>query len=1088
MKKIYILKSMLLLSFLAMGTNALAQKIPADNIVPKGGTYQTNADGIGLTYKGNLNDLKINNTVSVKLTSSSVLLGVGGVYPASLQFEYNNDIPKDRPYYIRLSNTSGFSGTLLGGAVGGFLGGLVFGSHWIDVTPYYNGTSLSGGGRTDNYWNQSSSDNLAVMEDGLMNKYIRIVPKSTYNQVRITDNTILGVISVNSSEINYAYYHDNQASCDIPLMTSFTGSGGLLSVGSTNPVTDAYKSIDNDPNSYATIGGGKLLDVALGSVVEQFFYLPKATKDKMLSFKMSIPSGLLNVNIADQSKFVFYKDNQIVGEVLMDSNVLGVDLAGLLNMNNAPFRFIVTPPLDSNGNFKEFDKVGVKIIKPINVNLLGGADLKIYDVVLADIKPEVVKVCTREFMNNNIRERKFDLTQIIPGFDENKAYVVVDRNQNEIPFTTPAQKTANKWQPLGTYYIKGIDATGHCPNEYSSFAVVQDTQFKITGKAAISIPLDANDDGTPDASVFFDSSLYSSDLSNNQGIQIFDELTNNEVTGQTLPFNQIGSYNYYAISRNAADDVDVTCDIIKRITVYVYDKDECEYRYVQRIATNKKTGQVLTGGTSDSEKAADEDLSTHGTIFNLLNLAGIGTAWIDLTFDNVATQPIPAGTPITVKLGQEYSLLQLIGGTTLQTLDGNGNITGNLISIGEVDLLNVLVGDNVFEFTYIPKDASGNAIPYGGVRIINGGLLGIATSARVYSAYIDERIPLSQAGVCDANIAIEGAEVGPNTNQQDVHLLLNTSTKDVLHGVEDAGLGVATALSGVLYSYLATDAIEDTANPSNPLNGTPNFETAAVFNTSVGALNRQTLTVKFKEIARPGDKVRIVMSAEGAPVLDLNLLSNFTIQRYLGDTPIGDIVQSGAFEIIKLDLLKLIADQAQNKHAITLEGIGASFDRVELRMDNVVSANLLGTKTYVYDVSVLPNFEYDEDKTVFCTSAPFRVEKLDPCSGYDLSFAYATLSTTKDPVTSEYDILGWNDISNSTLPEIDVNDPRYNEEFHQYQLNNLYKEYSAVDNLYLKVVTKRQGCIYGDTQYFKIKIKNCSSIVNPMIRTRLKSN
>lgn len=1090
MRKKYIFKSLLLLSFLAMETGSFAQTTkPADNIVPKGGTYQTTLDGVGMTYKGNLNDLKLNNATSVKLTSSSVLLGLGGVYPASLQFEYTTPITAKNPYYFRLSNSSSFSGVLLGGALGGLLDAVLFGNHWIEVTPYLNGTVINGGGRTDNYWNQSTTSNLAVMEDGNQMKYIRIVPSSIYDRVLLTEATAGGLAAVNSSEYEYAYYYDDPAGCGIPLMTSFTGKGGLLSVGAQNPVTNAYKSVDNDPASYSAIGGNTLLNVGLGSEVEQFFYLPTSTTEKMISFKMSIPSGLLKVDVANQSSIVFYKDNQKVGEVPMNSSVLGVDLLGLINMNNAPFRFMVIPPLDlitdpTGGTFLAYDKISVKIVKPVSVDLLGGSDLRIYDVVLADIKPDVVKVCTREFMNGNIRERKFDITQIIPNYNSATEYVVVNKEQKEILFKTPADKNANKWQPLGTYYIKGITAPGHCPLEYSSFAVVQNVQYKITGKSAISIPLDDNNDGTADAQVTFNPTLYSSDLPNGTGVRIFDELTNIEVTGQTIPFTKIGNYNYYAIVKNAVADANVTCDIVKRITVYVYDKDECEYRYVQRMATNSTTGTVLTGGTIDSAKAADKDLSTHGTIFNVLNVAGIGTAWIDLKFDNIATQPIAAGTPITIKLGQEYSLLQLIGGTTIQVLDKTGTITGPLLSINEVDLLNVLVGDNVFEYTFIPKNTAGTPIEYGGVRILNGGLLGVATSAKVYGAYIDERIPLNQAGACDSNIPMNGAEIVGN---QDAHIILNTSAKDVLYGVEDAGLGVATALSGVLYSYLSADAIEN--HPTNPaLNGTPNYGTAAVFNTSVGALNRQTLTVKFKDVARPGDKIRIVMSAEGAPILDLNLLSNFTIQRYMGDMPIGDEVQSSAFEIIKLDLLKLIADQASDKYVITLEGIGASFDRVELRMDNVVSANLLGAKTHVWDVSLLPYFAFDSTNNELCTAAPLEIEKLDPCTSYELSFAYATLSTTKDPLTGEYDILGWNDIQNSKIDEITSSDPRYNEDSHKFQLKGLHTQFSKDNNLYLKVVTKRQGCIYGDTQYLRVKIRNCASIVNPMIRTRLKSN
>ncbi|MFV0198886.1 hypothetical protein OBK01_11845 [Empedobacter falsenii] len=1081
MKKLNILKSMLLLFSMTIGTNALAQKIRPTSSSSTAGYL--GGPTINEAERAKAYDTDVNTYTEVKTSQFSLFVS----YSPNLHLNYPTAVPANKDFYMKVNVSDGqILDKIAGGYIGGFLNNVVSGLLGGIPENYFkfkNGNNDIFTGTTHNY-NRADLNKMRLLRDGFGNSYFKFSLGQSFDQVSVRAE-LGGLITTPARWIHVydTYYYDNPESCLEFLTYSEVADDLLTLLGNNTGINNPHHAIDSDLTTFSSFGNQSLLNLGLGVSMEQFFQLPKLTDDKLVRIKMQMPSSLLDVEVASGIEINFYNGTTKLSSQTVDASVVNADLLGLINAgNNVPFSFLATPPTDANGAILAFDKVSVSVKKPVSLGVLDViGDLRIYDVAFVDTKPETVKVCSREFINNNIRERKFDLTQIIPDFNVNTAYVVVDREQNEIPFTTPQEKEANKWQPLGTYYIKGINTTGHCPNEYSSFAVVQDPQFKITGKSAISVPLDANNDGTPDASVLFDSALYSSDLPSNQGVQIFDELTNTEVTGQTIQFNKIGSYNYYAISKNNTNDSNVTCDIVKRITVYVYDKEECDYRYVQRIARNKDTGFVLTGGTSDSEKAADDDLSTHGTIFNLLNLAGIGTAWIDLTFDNVATDPIPAGTPITIKLGQEYSLLQLIGGTTIQTLDQNGQIVGDLISINEVDLLNVLVGDNVFEFTYVPK-VDGNEIPYGGVRIINGGLLGVATSAKVYGAYVDERIPISQAGVCDSNIAIEGAEI---QGDLDAHLLLNTSTQDVLYGVEDAGLGVATALSGVVYPYLAADAIEDTSNANNPLNGSPDFSTAAIFNTSVGALNRQTLTVKFKEIARPGDKVRITMNAEGAPILDLNVLSNFSIQRYLGDQPIGDPVTNNDFSLIKLDLLKLIADQSQNKYAVILDGIGASFDRVELRMDNVVSANLLGTRTYVYDVSVIPNFEFDEDKTVFCTSAPFRVEKLDPCSGYELSFAYATLSNTVDPITGEYDILGWNDIANSTLPEIDVNDPRYDEEFHQYQLRNLYSEYSAVDNLYLKVVTKRQGCTYGDTQYFKIKIKNCSTISNPMIRTRL---
>lgn len=1102
---------MLLLSFMTIGTNVLAQKIPANNIVPKGGTYHTNADGIGMTYKGDLNNLKIDNNSFVKLTSSSVALGVLGVYPASLQFEYTTTIPKDKPYYFRLSNTSDFSGVLLGGAVGGFLGGLVFGSHWVDVTPYYNGTVVEGGGRTDNYWNQTATNNLAVMEDGNQNKYIRIVPKSQYNQIKYTDNTVLGLININSSEINYAYYNQNQTLCDIPLMTSYTGSGGLLSAGSQNPVTDAYKAIDSNLNSFASIGGGKLLDVSLGSIVEQFFYLPEATNKKILRLKMSIPSGLLNVNLADQSQIVFYKNNQQVGSIPIDSNLLGIDLAGLINANNTPLSFLAIPPLNSEGNaFIEFDKVSVKIIKPVNVNLLGGSDLRIYDVAFVDANPEIKYVCTKEEILNNIRTEKFLLTDLIPNYSVNAKYIVIDSNHNlivdgynipeeEDTFSTSAE---NIKLPLGTYYIKGIDSPNYCPNEYASFTVRKDTQYRISGKLSVSMPLVSENSNIVDASHVFNTSDYSvvdyDDALNNvtaaySPIQIFRESDNVNVTGIPLSFPQIGTYNFYAKTHRLNNP---NCEIVRRITVYVYDQAECDYRY-QKLGANTEEMKTISllgiplGGSSDSAKTIDSsqqeipnlyqyDLSTHGSIFNVISLLGIGTTSQDLIFkeNNGSLKQITPGTPLTIKLGQDYSVLQVLGGITIRPIDTFGQAVGPLLSVDEFDLANVLVGDNVFEFTFIPQGNSGENIWYSGVRINLGSVLGLGNTLKVYGAYIDERIAIGDSE-CNPNIVINGAESrvrdqnGNLVTNLDTRLLLNKSTSDVLYGTRDIGLGVATALSSILYPYHAADAIEA---PGTDLHGTPNLETGTTFNASVGALNAMTLTVKFKEIARPGDKVRIVLGHEGGSVLDANVLgSELTAQRYMGSVAIGEPVTIEAGSLIDLDLLSLINPQASNKYAYMLEGIGAPFDRVELQIGNIVNAKLLAPKLVVYDMSLLPYFEFEslDETTTLCTSVPFEIEKMDPCTSYDISFSYPTLTSGQ--------ISAWNNIQGS---EISIANEDIDKIQYRLQMRNILNEYNNNGTLYMKVITKRQGCIYGDPQYLKVKLASCGAIVNPMIRTR----
>ena len=1099
MRNIKIFKSLLLLLFLAIGTNAFAQatskKRPdaaSDTGMQRVGGLITGYNTPSVEERNKAFDLDEASFSTVK-SYGGTALSIGN-WKGKLTLDYTNSsnhVPANSKFYLKVnSEEANLLDALIGGALGDFLKGALNVAIGGDHVTHFRLKNASGNNvisvSTNNSNNNPDKINFAV--DGTGKNYFAVFyPKQAVKTIEVEDETTFNFIfgDLNKFRVYDAFHYDNVSDCDIPLLTSFTAAGNLISFIQSNPVENSHYAIDNDPNNtYSTLGIRSLFNISAIGSIEQYFHLPTSVDNKTVSFKVQMPSSLLKMALNDRSAIVFYNNGAQVGKVDIDQSILGFDFLGLINQNNATFSFTAAPR-DANGHIIAFDKVGIRINKTASFNLLNAEDIRVYDVALVDAQPEEVKVCARDFMNGNIRERKFDLTQMIPNYNPATEYVVVNAYQVSVPFKTAAEKAANKWQPLGAYYIKGVNASGYCPKQYSAFIVVQDPQYKITGKAAISLPLDADGNGVSDAAVKFDPALYQSNLPGSNGVvRIYDEITNADVTGQTVQYTKIGTYNYYAISKNATNDANVTCDVVKRITVYVYDQEECDYRYVQRMATNKKTGLTFGGGTTDSALAADKDLSTAGKIWNLWQVAGIGTSWIDLTFDNVAAKPIPRDTPLTVKLGQGFGLFQLMGGITIQPLDRNGNTVGGLIFVDGIDILNLAVGDNVYEYTFIPKNPNGVAIEYGGVRVILGGLLGVGNEALLFGAYIDERIPV---GLTDCklieNIEINGATTPAGSNKK---LSLNTSTKDVLYGVKDIGFGMGTSLSGVKYPYLATDAVDTSANPSEAK--TPNFETAAIFDTSFSVMNQQSLTVKFKDVARPGDKVRIIMSSEGISLLNVSFLKNFTIQRYMGNIPIGDEVHSDAFEIVKFDFLRLVSDQKSNKHAIVLEGIGASFDRVELRMRNVFSADALGPKTHIWDVSVLPYFEFDNSNNELCTSAPLVIERLDPCTEYDLSFAYATLGTVINPVTGEYDVLGWNDIPNSSIKEITSNDPRYSDDEHKYQLNKLHKEYSKDNNLYLKVVTKRQGCVYGDTQYLRVIVKNCSSLVNPMIRTRLKNN
>ena len=973
-----------------------------------------------------------------------VAIGLGS-YTGDLFLNYTTaptPIPAGNEYYMRLTTTEGnLLGGLLGGGLGQLLssvvGGLVFGNHYMQVEVYNTNVSTTTPLLTalTNSSYSSTLDKMRIVQDKAGNYYMRVTPAAAYNRIVLKDVTNAVLLGVsNSSNVYSAFYYSGNTDC-VEMMTYYDISPGLLSLGvaglgSTNVINPQF-AIDSNLNTASEIDMGVL---SVAGSLSQSFILPTAvnntSKDIQVMLQMGNPA-LLNVGVAEGVFIEAYNNGTLVSSQQVNSAFLGVDLLGLVNQGKK-----IMVRYKPTGTYDEI-KVTVKGLANVGVS----KSVKVYDVAVVPTAPSVNHaVCT---FNGT-----FDLRTIIPNYSASNTYTVLTYAGEAVTNITHV--------PLGSYLVKGVTGTGYCADQYIHIIATKDNTYKIEGKSAISVQ--------QGQSVNFSTLVYTTNLPTGTPVQIYNEATGQPVTG-SVTFNQLGSYNYYARTANAAG----TCEIIKRITVFVYDMATCDYRYIKKSATNITdwgTASLLgipLGGTSNRTKAGDGDLSTHSTVFNAVSLLGIGTTWQDLKFESTpgTLQTIAAGTPVTIKLGQDYSLLQLIGAITIRTLDNNGNAVGKLIDIGETDLLNLLVGDNIFEFTYVPSDNNGNPIPYSGVRVHLGSVLGLGNSMNIFGAYIDERVAATALN-CETNIIVNGAATPSGA---ETTLTLNASAQDVLWGVKDAGLGAATALSGVVYPYLAVDN---------------SIETAARFNTAAGVLNTQSLTVKFKEPARPGDKVRIIMGSQNIGILNLGVLQqHFVFQRYLGDAPVGEPLTSADYSLINLNLLGLLGS-TQNKYAVIVNETNVPFDRIAISYTNIVNVELLGEYTYIYDVALVPYIAFDESvgTTTLCTSVPLEIEKLDPCTTYALSFAYAT----KD---NNGNITAWNDISGSELTVLPGNstDPTF-----KYALTEMYKQYSAVNNLYLKVITYRQHCVYGNTQYLSVKIESCKTIVNPMIRTRLKSN
>ncbi|TGD58542.1 Ig-like domain-containing protein [Flavobacterium humi] len=341
------------------------------------------------------------------------------------------------------------------------------------------------------------------------------------------------------------------------------------------------------------------------------------------------------------------------------------------------------------------------------------------------------------------------------------------------------------------------------------------------------------------------------------------------------PFTQAGTYTFTVVANNGL------CSKSLSVTVIVLDPNACPVMMEKVFADTQSSDSIITGGVVNGAAAIDHNLQTNSTIITGLGLLGIGTTWQTLEWNTT----IAAGTPLTIKLGSEYSGLALIGAVSVVGTKRNG--VGNPIDIGTIqpisgDLLNLLPGENSFEYTFVPANGSGPQA-YDGVRIIVGSVLSVAQNIKVYEAYY--------------------------TKEADPIVCPSGDVEDIFYGAVDLGVGALTSLVAV----------------QNPWNAVDNDEaTFATLYKTVGVLAAAEMTVKFSTPSQGNDILKIKISKPGTQ-LTVGLLFGFTIQRYMGNTPVGDLMEvNGAFlntELLNGGAEVLLVSNSQSP----------AFDRVRIR-------------------------------------------------------------------------------------------------------------------------------------------------------------
>ncbi|MFV0179674.1 hypothetical protein OBK28_08860 [Empedobacter falsenii] len=553
------------------------------------------------------------------------------------------------------------------------------------------------------------------------------------------------------------------------------------------------------------------------------------------------------------------------------------------------------------------------------------------------------------------------------------------------------------------------------------------------------------------------------------------------------------------------------------IQLIVYDLKDCDIVKKKIFATDVRDWTSGAGGVEGEEKAVNGNRADYATITGGLVVLGLGTTGVDLYFTKLSDPNDPKskrvlytaeelkGKKVTIKLGEQYSGLKLAGGLTVVGRHttatnpedigigiGNSNVGTSFGVKGGV--LDLLKGDNVFQFSFIPAKTNGEHVGYNGVRIQLGSLLAVADMATVFYAYIEEEEEITSPDykpLGDIIVNPPKSLVYP-TEQNDVDgtkltgikntdIKLNEFTNDVTWGNRSEVLNVASGLSSVVHPYYAVD---------------DNYDSYTLFNATAGVLNQQFLRTHLRQPARPGDQVQITLAYPNINVLNLSLLQlgNFKIVYYLGDTKVGE-ENMEKFRVLDIGLFNF----KDKRRAVISKPITIPFDSFEIQQFNTVSVNL-GDGMHIHDVRIAPMmlFEGQEDTkevTKICAADFLAIQSPDFCTVYEISIAkvvkfggtYTIPDNDEDPTNdlplldkdgnAIKEILEIEDIPNSQLTYSHTG-----AKVMYYTIDRLYTEYENEGIILVKVQTKRQGKNYGNPQYLRVKLENCNSaIVNPVI-------
>ncbi|MFH7032587.1 immunoglobulin domain-containing protein, partial [Flavobacterium aquidurense] len=508
---------------------------------------------------------------------------------------------------------------------------------------------------------------------------------------------------------------------------------------------------------------------------------------------------------------------------------------------------------------------------------------------------------------------KVNLKDAITNFDTtgNTTYTFFDSANNPITDAVAANITAT-----GNYFIQAQTNGVACPSvklpvevNVNPVPTLTDVTSSIAVTKGSSVNLTATSNGT---------------------IAWYDQQGNLVSSSNLGPLNTVGIFTYTVIATLG------NCTTSQIVTISVIDPASCDALQERVYADSQLKGTVISGTVTNELLAVDKDPATYSTITTGFGLLGIGTTWQNLQWPTT----IPKGTPVTVKLGLQNSLLAV--GESISVIGTKRNGGGTPIDIGTLQsvsssLVKLLPGQNSFEYTFVPSNTAG-VQDYDGIRVQLGSIVSLAQNVNVYDAYYKNEVPQIACG------------------QGDI--------EDVFSGVKDLGIGVLTATVGVSDPWNVAD--KDVATYATMFNG-------------VGVLAGAELTATFRTPSMVGDSLRITISKPGT-LLNVGVLAGFRIQLYSGNIAVGAPIQGNDNTgLLTLKLLSgdtmamtIVAPQTQpyDKVVITLAAAVNVLDQLRVHtIDRVTNTKVEGSD--------------DNNKITVCPGATITLTvPTKSCAGY----------------------------------------------------------------------------------------------------------